>query len=127
MSTPVIHTNKLRIGSSNAYTGITVGTSPVYRVKIGSDVKYDRKDYDFSVSSGRMYIPVGGGNMYSDIAAKVTSTYTGYNGNDEKVTNGSASWAANQTYWSSNAQSTSQKTGSITVTQDSSNLSGTIY
>ena len=90
MATKTVIDSKIKRGNTT-YTKIQVGSTPVYRIVAGGNISYDRKDYEFTVASGTLYIPVGGGNRYNDIAAKVTtSKYTGYTDSNVKVVGASA-------------------------------------
>ena len=118
-STSITVTNKIQIGS-NTYSTIKVGTTPIYRVKVGDDVVYDRWDFEFN-ASGSINVPVTGGNMSSEIDALVTSKYTGYTG-PSKTIGGDCGYSASKTSWTSNAQQTTSKSGYLTLQQDTSSL-----
>lgn len=90
MATKTVIDSKIKMGSTT-YTNIVASGKTVYRVVAGGNLSYDRKDYEFTVASGTLYIPIGGGNRYNDIAAKVTtSKYTGYTDSNVKVVGASA-------------------------------------
>lgn len=84
-------TNSQIVAAGHTIKNIVASGKTVYRVVAGGNLSYDRKDYEFTVASGTLYIPVGGGNRYNDIAAKVTtSKYTGYTDSNVKVVGASA-------------------------------------
>lgn len=125
MATKSVIDSKIKRGSTT-YTNIVAGGSRVYRVVAGGNLSYDRKDYEFT-ASGSISIPVTGtSNVKSLVASKVTSKFTGYTSNTTKVVGGDADYAVSPASVSSNAHNTASTSGSITVVQENSSLSGTV-
>lgn len=125
MATTSVINSKIKRGSTT-YTKIQVGSNIVYRVVAGGNLSYDRKDYEFS-ASGSISIPVGGtNNVASLVSSKVTSKYTGYTNNNTKVVGAAASYACSPASIASNAHNTSSKSGTISVQQENSNLTGSV-
>lgn len=121
----VLMSSKIKFGN-NQCKDIKIGSNKVYRVVVGGDIKYDSRDYNFGLS-GSVSIPIGGTNNVSSlVSSNVTSTYTGYNNSNTKVVGAAAGYTVSPTRISSNAQNTNRRTGTITVTQDNSGLSGQI-
>lgn len=60
------------------------------------------------------------------MATHVVSKYTGYTDANVKVQGAAADYAVSPTSVSSNAQNTSSRSGTVTIQQENSNLSGTI-
>lgn len=119
----VLMISKIHFGN-NQCKDIKIGENKVYRVIVKGDIKYDSRDYNFGLS-GSVSIPLGGtSNVKNLISSNVTSNYTGYNNSNVKVVGASADYAVSPTTISSNAKNTSRRTGTITVQQEDSGLSG---
>ena len=114
--------SKIKAGGSTVQRIVAAG-SEIYRVVVEGVVRYDRKDYVFSKASNYSYsAPVTGGTITLPSTA-ITSTYSGYNTSGTRVNGASASYAISPSSLSSNAGNTTQRTGTLTLVQDGSQLS----
>lgn len=111
------------VAGGNRVQRIVAAGNEIYRVIVEGSVRYDRKDYVFNKASSYSYsAPVTGGTITLPSTA-ITSTYSGYNTSGSRVNGAAASYAISPSSLSSNAGNTTQRTGTLTLVQDGSQLS----
>lgn len=123
MATTSVVDSKIKVNGQTINNVVIAGTK-VYRVVANGHISFDRKDYSLSVINYTHSVPVTGGPItVPDLV--VTSLYTGYTDDNIKVEAADADYSISPSTISSNAHNTSPRTGTITVTQDNSQLTGT--
>ena len=123
MPTGTVVDSKIK-ANGRTINNIVIGSKKVYRVVANRQISFDRKDYSLSVTNYTHSVPVTGGTITIPDQV-VTSLYTGYSANNVKVEGAAADYTFSPSTISSNAHNTTPRTGTITVVQDNSQLTGT--
>lgn len=105
---------------------VNVEGNTVYRVVANGHVSFDRKDYVLNVVDVTLNAPLTGGPITVP-SLMITSTYSGYDDYNERVYDEPADYGFSPASYPSNAMNPSSRTGTITVVQDNSQLTGTFH
>lgn len=112
----IITTNKIKIGS-NLLTGVSIGSDPVRRIKIGSQLKYELENFTIATTQAG---PVASTASTLSLSSYVTSNKTNVDGTSNVgYSPTTISIPANPT--------SSARTLTYTITQNTSNLTQTMY
>ena len=122
MATASVVDSKIVV-NGQTINNISVEGNTVYRVVADGNVSYDRKDYSLTVINFTYSAPLTGGSINVPALA-ITSTYSGYDDSNNRVNDAPADYTFSPATIPSNAMNDQARTGTITVVQDNSELTG---